>query len=179
MTDITHTLTSLLPATSLPFWPQREVVDWAGDPYQRGSRDTELIVCVCVCAGVCGRQAMSLERGWYRGALRPQEIHRDRQAERVKPVRESGGDRAGGKSEGSIGRECLSAVVSSDIQRARLMLGSSFRIHVQSMVVCNHSWSIWCWKLITSSAVDLLYLPIIKGDSCFSWYCRKYQDSFR
>ena len=35
---------------------------------------------------------MSLESVGYRGALRPQEIHRDRQTETVKPVSESRGD---------------------------------------------------------------------------------------
>lgn len=51
-----------------------------------------MCLCVCVCLRMCRGQAESLESGGYRGALRPQEIHRDRQAERVKAVRESRGD---------------------------------------------------------------------------------------
>lgn len=69
-------------------------MDRTEDLYHCGPRDMELIVCVfvCVCLHMCRGQAESLESGGYRGALRPQEIHRDRQAERVKAVRESRGD---------------------------------------------------------------------------------------
>lgn len=52
---LNSTLTSPILTASLPLWPQREVVDQAGDPYHSRPRDTELIVSVCVCVCVSVR----------------------------------------------------------------------------------------------------------------------------